>query len=233
MRVGTCKEERNRELPCFSTLIVGGVLLPERYASYLRMPGAQSRVRGWSECSRLGSFYSLCNAHYVWLIFSIFKKGSALDCLPIKGIMIFSDMSTGTNSPKVHPPNGTRFYTFQASYLHASGSSFAYSSLRCQLLLFLLILSTTFSLVLNASCLLFWKIAFGFFIYFFAKQWVWGVSSLHMEPLRLLHRSTLIFPQLCIAFALLCWILRDFAGNTLLNMRKLQFQVHTHLFIDV
>ncbi|XP_058480441.1 liprin-alpha-2 isoform X4 [Solea solea] len=28
-------------------------------------------------------------------------------------IMIFSDMSTGTNSPKVHPPNGTRFYTFQ------------------------------------------------------------------------------------------------------------------------
>ncbi|XP_043964266.1 liprin-alpha-2 isoform X5 [Gambusia affinis] len=27
--------------------------------------------------------------------------------------MIFSDMSTGTNSPKVHPPNGTRFYTFQ------------------------------------------------------------------------------------------------------------------------
>lgn len=29
--------------------------------------------------------------------------------------MIFSDMSAGTNSPKVHPPNGTRFYTFQAS----------------------------------------------------------------------------------------------------------------------
>ncbi|XP_075967690.1 liprin-alpha-2 isoform X3 [Anarhichas minor] len=27
--------------------------------------------------------------------------------------MIFADMSTGTNSPKVHPPNGTRFYTFQ------------------------------------------------------------------------------------------------------------------------
>uniref|UniRef100_A0AAQ5YIQ0 SAM domain-containing protein n=1 Tax=Amphiprion ocellaris TaxID=80972 RepID=A0AAQ5YIQ0_AMPOC len=27
--------------------------------------------------------------------------------------MIFSDMSTGNNSPKVHPPNGTRFYTFQ------------------------------------------------------------------------------------------------------------------------
>ncbi|XP_060929481.1 liprin-alpha-2 isoform X6 [Limanda limanda] len=27
--------------------------------------------------------------------------------------MIFSDMSAGTNSPKVHPPNGTRFYTFQ------------------------------------------------------------------------------------------------------------------------
>ncbi|XP_038834052.1 liprin-alpha-2-like isoform X4 [Salvelinus namaycush] len=27
--------------------------------------------------------------------------------------MIFSDMSTGTNSPKVHPPNGTRYYTFQ------------------------------------------------------------------------------------------------------------------------
>lgn len=24
-------------------------------------------------------------------------------------------MSTGTNSPKVHPPNGTRYYTFQAS----------------------------------------------------------------------------------------------------------------------
>lgn len=43
------------------------------------------------------------------------KPGSAVDCLPIKGIMIFSDMSTGTNSPKVHPPNGTRFYTFQAS----------------------------------------------------------------------------------------------------------------------
>ncbi|XP_029681498.1 liprin-alpha-2 isoform X11 [Takifugu rubripes] len=28
-------------------------------------------------------------------------------------MMIFSDMSAGTNSPKVHPPNGTRFYTFQ------------------------------------------------------------------------------------------------------------------------
>ncbi|XP_039617697.1 liprin-alpha-2 isoform X9 [Polypterus senegalus] len=27
--------------------------------------------------------------------------------------MIFSDMSTVTSSPKVHPPNGTRFYTFQ------------------------------------------------------------------------------------------------------------------------
>ncbi|XP_024143957.1 liprin-alpha-2 isoform X15 [Oryzias melastigma] len=27
--------------------------------------------------------------------------------------MIFSDMSAGSNSPKVHPPNGTRFYTFQ------------------------------------------------------------------------------------------------------------------------
>ncbi|XP_076152843.1 liprin-alpha-2 [Alosa pseudoharengus] len=27
--------------------------------------------------------------------------------------MIFSDMNTGTSSPKVHPPNGTRFYTFQ------------------------------------------------------------------------------------------------------------------------
>ncbi|XP_072311295.1 liprin-alpha-2 isoform X8 [Eucyclogobius newberryi] len=27
--------------------------------------------------------------------------------------MIFADMSTGTSSPKVHPPNGTRFYTFQ------------------------------------------------------------------------------------------------------------------------
>ncbi|XP_055009499.1 liprin-alpha-2 isoform X3 [Boleophthalmus pectinirostris] len=27
--------------------------------------------------------------------------------------MIFSDMSTGTSTPKVHPPNGTRFYTFQ------------------------------------------------------------------------------------------------------------------------
>lgn len=31
--------------------------------------------------------------------------------------MIFSDMSAGTNSPKVHPPNGTRFYTFQVSML--------------------------------------------------------------------------------------------------------------------
>ncbi|XP_061107575.1 liprin-alpha-2 isoform X5 [Conger conger] len=27
--------------------------------------------------------------------------------------MIFSDMNTGANSPKVHPPNGTRYYTFQ------------------------------------------------------------------------------------------------------------------------
>lgn len=45
------------------------------------------------------------------------KHGSVLDCLSTKGIMIFSDMSTGTNSPKVHPPNGTRFYTFQASEL--------------------------------------------------------------------------------------------------------------------
>ncbi|KAJ8007093.1 hypothetical protein DPEC_G00113990 [Dallia pectoralis] len=30
------------------------------------------------------------------------------------GSMIFSDMSAGTNSQKVHPPNGTRYYTFQA-----------------------------------------------------------------------------------------------------------------------
>lgn len=35
--------------------------------------------------------------------------------LCIGGNMIFSDMNTGTNSPKVHPPNGTRFYTYQAS----------------------------------------------------------------------------------------------------------------------
>ncbi|XP_049617519.1 liprin-alpha-2 isoform X3 [Syngnathus scovelli] len=27
--------------------------------------------------------------------------------------MIFSELSAGTNSPKAHPPNGTRFYTFQ------------------------------------------------------------------------------------------------------------------------
>ncbi|GAA6071415.1 liprin-alpha-2 isoform X4 [Tachysurus ichikawai] len=27
--------------------------------------------------------------------------------------MIFADMSAGTSSPKMHPPNGTRFYTFQ------------------------------------------------------------------------------------------------------------------------
>ncbi len=61
---------------------------------------------------------SFCEAHHVWLINKKKKKKNnepALDCLPIKGIMIFSDMSTGTNSPKVHPPNGTRFYTFQAS----------------------------------------------------------------------------------------------------------------------
>lgn len=38
---------------------------------------------------------------------------SLLRC--IGGNMIFSDMNTGTNSPKVHPPNGTRFYTYQAS----------------------------------------------------------------------------------------------------------------------
>lgn len=48
-----------------------------------------------------------------------------MDCLPIKGIMIFSDMSTGTNSPKVHPPNGTRFYTFQASWLLVFSPPFA------------------------------------------------------------------------------------------------------------
>lgn len=51
------------------------------------------------------------------------KNGPVLDCLSVKGIMIFSDMSTGTNSPKVHPPNGTRFYTFQASELRGSSSS--------------------------------------------------------------------------------------------------------------
>ncbi|XP_037397168.1 liprin-alpha-2 isoform X7 [Pygocentrus nattereri] len=27
--------------------------------------------------------------------------------------MIFADMSTGSSSPKMHPPNGTRFYTYQ------------------------------------------------------------------------------------------------------------------------
>ncbi|XP_076845888.1 liprin-alpha-2 isoform X10 [Brachyhypopomus gauderio] len=27
--------------------------------------------------------------------------------------MIFADVNTGTNSPKLHPPNGTRFYTYQ------------------------------------------------------------------------------------------------------------------------
>ncbi|KAF3859310.1 hypothetical protein F7725_021709 [Dissostichus mawsoni] len=34
-------------------------------------------------------------------------------------------MSTGTNSPKVHPPNGTRFYTFQATSpaWHGSGQT--------------------------------------------------------------------------------------------------------------
>lgn len=57
----------------------------------------------------------------------------AVDCFPAKGIMIFSDMSTGTNSPKVHPPNGTRFYTFQASSPH--GPSAGLSVHQHQLLL--------------------------------------------------------------------------------------------------
>ncbi|XP_059582116.1 liprin-alpha-2 isoform X2 [Alligator mississippiensis] len=35
--------------------------------------------------------------------------------------MIFSDMSTVSGSPKVHPPNGTRFYTFQMTV--AAGTS--------------------------------------------------------------------------------------------------------------
>lgn len=57
-----------------------------------------------------------------WLVFAFKRvhspdqeRGEVLDGLRIKGIMIFSDMSAGTNSPKVHPPNGTRFYTIQAS----------------------------------------------------------------------------------------------------------------------
>lgn len=68
--------------------------------------------------------------------------GSVLDCLSIKGIMIFSDMSTGTNSPKVHPPNGTRFYTFQASEVKGFSPSYVCGS---------------FFFFVSISALLFWK----------------------------------------------------------------------------
>lgn len=35
-----------------------------------------------------------------------------MDCI-VTSEMIFSDMNTVSASPKVHPPNGTRYYTFQ------------------------------------------------------------------------------------------------------------------------
>ena len=47
--------------------------------------------------------------------------------------MIFSEMNTGTSSPKVHPPNGTRFYTFQV------GIEFKYTDLPIFLFIVLLL----------------------------------------------------------------------------------------------
>lgn len=41
--------------------------------------------------------------------------------LPVTSEMIFSDMSTVSGSPKVHPPNGTRYYTFQVGMFDVVG----------------------------------------------------------------------------------------------------------------
>ncbi|XP_074126975.1 liprin-alpha-2 isoform X7 [Sminthopsis crassicaudata] len=43
----------------------------------------------------------LCIWSFLWIVLSLGSE------------MIFSDMNTAPGSPKVHPPNGTRFYTFQ------------------------------------------------------------------------------------------------------------------------
>lgn len=116
MRVGTCKKTSEESWLVF-TLIVPVVLLPgalrvvpERSTFWCR-----ERRAGSGADPRLASDRFTVSVTHMSLVKYFLIKESAVDCLPIKGIMIFSDMSTGTNSPKVHPPNGTRFYTFQAS----------------------------------------------------------------------------------------------------------------------
>uniref|UniRef100_A0A8C3SAL7 SAM domain-containing protein n=1 Tax=Chelydra serpentina TaxID=8475 RepID=A0A8C3SAL7_CHESE len=42
--------------------------------------------------------------------------------------MIFSDMNTVSGSPKVHPPNGTRFYTFQVNITKRLNSCFKWKT---------------------------------------------------------------------------------------------------------
>lgn len=108
MQVGTCNEDK-RVTPfshfCRHGFLSLGAL---RISQDLSTSWCRERSVGSADPSaRLGLFFGQ-RAH---------TKAPTLDCLPSKGIMIFSDMSTGTNSPKVHPPNGTRFYTFQASSL--------------------------------------------------------------------------------------------------------------------
>lgn len=47
----------------------------------------------------------LCVCSSLWIVLCVWPE------------MIFLDMNTVSASPKVHPPNGTRFYTFQVSEL--------------------------------------------------------------------------------------------------------------------
>ncbi|XP_078233096.1 liprin-alpha-2 isoform X13 [Pogona vitticeps] len=72
-------------------------------------------LNGWDRCHFIQQ--NQCN---VWKDLSVSRVlCSASFCsslwivLCLQAEMIFSDMSTVSGSPKVHPPNGTRFYTFQ------------------------------------------------------------------------------------------------------------------------
>lgn len=119
--VGTRRTEKPRELACFLFCyrvfclffkIFSGSCAFHRSAPPSDAEGAASGQRLIRVLASDRGRVPVKHTTSVWLKT---HTGSVLDCLPIKGIMIFSDMSTGTNSPKVHPPNGTRFYTFQAS----------------------------------------------------------------------------------------------------------------------
>ncbi|KAJ7329868.1 hypothetical protein JRQ81_016042 [Phrynocephalus forsythii] len=72
-------------------------------------------LNGWGRCHFIQQ--NQCN---VWKVLSVSRVLCPASCcsslwivLCLHAEMIFSDMNTVSGSPKVHPPNGTRFYTFQ------------------------------------------------------------------------------------------------------------------------